>query len=263
MSLVDFHNHLMPAVDDGAQSDEESLAAINAFKDDGVSVIITTPHVEGSITTRSGELATRLAELDVAFGRLQECAAEAGGVRVERGVELLLDVPEPDLTDARLRLAGGNFFLMEFPYMMVPPHSDRAVAALSATGYTPIIAHPERYHGFWDTIELAAEWKQNGAFLQVNGGSLLGRYGANAQKTAIELLRRGWIDYICSDFHARGPTLVTQYRALLEGHGATEQAQMLMQTNPARVLSGQPPIPVAPIQIKGTLWARVKAVFGS
>lgn len=260
---VDFHNHLMPGVDDGAQSVAESIDALNAFKEDGVDVIIATPHVDGSLTTRSDELASRLQELDAAYRSLQACARDVGGVRVERGVELLLDVPEPDLSDARLRLAGGSFFLMEFPYMMVPPHSQRAVRSLSDTGYTPIIAHPERYHGFWETIDLAAEWKQNGAFLQVNGGSLLGRYGAAAQKTAFELLRRGWIDYICSDFHARGSTLVAQYRALLAGHGALEQAQMLMQTNPARVLTGQPPIPVAPIQIKSTLWARVKAVFGT
>ncbi|MGQ0560342.1 MAG: tyrosine-protein phosphatase [Gemmatimonadota bacterium] len=261
MPIVDFHNHLMPGVDDGAQTPAEAIDAIAAFEQDGVAVAIATPHMDGSITNRPAELAARLAELDAGFGALQQCARHAGKLQVERGVELLLDIPEPDLTDARLRLAGGKSFLMEFPYMMVPPHSARVIRSLCATGFTPVIAHPERYHDFGSSIDLAAQWKQNGALLQVNGGSLLGRYGAEARRTAFELLRRGWADYICSDYHARGPTLVAQCRALLESTGGAEQAYILMETNPARLLSGLAPLPVAPLQVRRSLWGRISAVF--
>lgn len=263
MLIVDFHNHLMPGVDDGAQTAEEAIDALMAFKQDGVGVVIVTPHLDGSTTRRPAELKHRLEELDRAFVDLQHCAKHAGGMRVERAVELLLDVPEPDLSDARIRLAGGKFFLMEFPFMTVPPHSARAVRSLADTGYTPIIAHPERYHGFTATLDLAAEWKQSGAYLQVNGGSLLGRYGPEARKAAFELLRRGLVDYICSDYHARGAPLVAQYQALLESRGGIEQAHTLMQTNPARILSGQAPIPVAPLQTDSSLWGRVTSIFRS
>jgi protein-tyrosine phosphatase len=261
MGAVDFHNHLIPGVDDGAQTTEDVVSALSNFKQDGVTTFIATPHVDGGLTTRNELLVERLDEIDAAFVTLQRCAEQAD-MRVERGVELLLDVPDPDLSDARLRLAGGPFFLMEFPYMAVPPQSVRAVRSLSASQYQPIIAHPERYHNLVGTLELALEWKQNGAFLQVNGGSLLGRYGNEPRETALELLRRGWVDYICSDYHARGSTLVAEYRDVLQKAGA-EQAQLLMETNPTRMLNGQPPIPVPPLEIKRSMWGRVSALFRS
>lgn len=261
MNSIDFHNHLMPGVDDGAQTIEESVEAIEAFKQDGVVVIVTTPHLDASLTARPAELGVRLREFDRAFAQLQQCAAKCGGVRVERGVELLLDIPEPDLSDPRLRLGGGKFFLMEFPFMTVPPQSARVVRFLADSGYTPIIAHPERYQDFGSSIDLAAEWKHNGGFLQVNGGSLTGRYGAEPRRIAFELLRRGWVDYLCSDYHARGPALVAQYRAVLEDAGAIEQAYTLMSANPSRMLAGMPPIPVQPLYLRRTLWGRVRAIF--
>lgn len=262
--VVDFHNHLMPGVDDGAQDATETEAALNKFKADGVVAVIATPHLDGSITTHAVQLADRLEELDVGFENLKACAEKVGGIRVERGVELLLDVPEPDISDPRLRLAGGNYFLMEFPFMSVPPHSARVVRQIADGPYRPIIAHPERYSGFVHTIELAQEWKAAGALLQVNGGSLLGRYGKDARAAAFELLRRGWVDYVCSDYHTRGPALVADYCTLLEEMGASEQVHLLTVTNPGRILSGEAPIPIAPLKPQKTgVWGRMTGIFKS
>jgi protein-tyrosine phosphatase len=261
MPIVDFHNHLMPGVDDGAQSAADAAHALAAFKQDGVGVVVTTPHVDGSLTLLPAALAERLASLDAAFEVLQGCAAAAGDIRVERGAELLLDAPELDLSDARLRLAGTRSFLMEFPFGLVPPYSPRVVKGLASGGHTPIIAHPERYRDVWSQPELAAEWRDAGAYLQLNGASLLGYYGPEVRGTAFELLRRGWVDYICSDYHARGSAQVAQYRALLEASDGAEQAQILMQTNPSRMLDGLSPLPVAGLQMKPTLWNRVAGIF--
>ena len=261
MSVVDFHNHVIPAVDDGAQTATEATEALNAFADDGVTTVVATPHVDASITLREDALSDRMAALDFGYIELQRISREVGRVRIERGVELLLDVPEPNLSDPRLRLGGGKFFLMEFPFMMVPPQSARVIKSISESGFKPIIAHPERYHGFAHEIDLAGEWKTQGALLQVNGGSLLGRYGAEARRIAFELLERGWVDYLCSDYHARGATLVADYRALLEKMEATEQVHTLMETNPRRMLEGSEPLPVAPLRGKPTLWTRMTGLF--
>jgi len=251
----------MPAVDDGAQSVEECADALSAFKADGVSLVVATPHVEASCTMSNAALHRRMLELDRAFATVQASAQSLRELQVRRGVELLLNVPNPDLSDARLRLGGGPFFLMEFPYFTVPPHSADVVAGLTGAGYTPIIAHPERYRGIGHEIEIARRWRENGAFLQVNGGSLLGRYGHEARSAAFELLGRGWVDYLCSDYHARGPTLVAQYEALLEEINAHEQAHLLMQANPVRMLDGKKPIPVQPLHVKRTFWRRVAGMF--
>lgn len=260
MAIVDFHNHLMPGVDDGAESVDQSAQALASFLKDGVTVVVTTPHIDGSLTAKPRELAQRLSALDESFTQLQACAATAG-VRVERGCELLIDAPDVNVEDDRLRLAGTRSVLVEFPFALVPPGSPRVLQRFVADGFTPIIAHPERYRDVRSRIELAGDWREAGACLQLNGGSLLGVYGREVRNAAFELLARGWIDYICSDYHARGSALVAQYRGLLEAAGGAEHAQILMQTNPSRMLDGLSPLPVAGLHIKPPLWGRVADIF--
>lgn len=262
MSILDFHNHLMPAVDDGAQTVEDSCFALTAFEEDDVRTVITTPHVEGSVTLDSLALEDRLEQLDVGWAVLSEhAAAHHKELRVERGVELMLDTPEPDIRDPRLRLAGGPFVLFEFPFLAVPPRSADVIGALRRRDYLPIIAHPERYAGFTPDYSLAEQWRQAGGFLQVNGASLLGRYGPDARRYAHGLLERGWADYLCSDYHARGQTSIRSYRELLEDLGAAELSALLTEVNPSRILDGQTPLPVPPLRLKRSLWHRVSGLF--
>lgn len=260
--IVDFHSHLMPAVDDGSQSIEESLNGLAAFINDGVGTVITTPHVRAALTTEPDMLEERLAELDRAWALVSAEAKRAHPDLVfERGVELALDTPEPDVSDPRLRLAGGPFLLMEFPMMTVPPRSAAAISALRMKGVLPIVAHPERYQGFPSDLSLAEEWRRSGAFLQVNGASLLGKYGQRAKELAIALLERGWVDYLGSDYHARGRPNIQAYREEIGRLGGAEQVQLLTESNPARVLAGEPPLPVPPLRMKRSFWDRVNQFF--
>lgn len=261
MAILDFHNHLIPGVDDGAQTVADSRAGLSAFAAEDVRTVIVSPHIAGSLTRKPRELAVRMRELDDGWERLCEIARTTE-VRVERGVELLLDIPDPDLSDARLRLAGGKFVLVEFPFAMIPPQSGGAIKAIRDSGYLPVIAHPERYAGVQSELEILADWKGNGGYLQVTGTSLLGRYGETARTTALELLQRGWADYLCSDYHARGPVLVNDYKTFLEEADATEQARLLMETNPLRLLEGLQPLPVPPLPAQPqNVWRRVTAMF--
>ena len=262
MSIVDFHNHLIPGVDDGAQTIEDAVQGVSAFVADGVTAFVATPHFDGGLTQDQGRLQTRLAEIDEGWSELVTmCRARYPQVAVFRAVELLLDVPEPDLSDARLRINGGPFFLVEFPFMMVPPQATRVLRALSSGAYRPVLAHPERYQGV-TSVDAAAEWKDAGALLQINGGSLLGRYGGRARTFAFDLLQRGLADYVCSDYHARGEPLVAGYRDQLGRAGGEEQAHTLLVTNPGRLLRGEAPLPVAPLRpAQRSVWQRVSAIF--
>lgn len=258
---VDFHNHLIPGVDDGAQTLEESVEALECFRRDGVNVVVATPHIDASLTLEPDELRRRLAEIDAGWALLKDAAArDFPDMTLHRGCELALDVPKPDLTDARLRLNGGRYVLIEFPFMTVPPRASHVIGSLRETGYVPIIAHPERYHGV-SGVEPARKWRESGAFLQVNGGSLLGRYGAEPRRLAFEMLGQSLADYICSDYHARGVPQTSEYEALLIDMGASEQASTLMRTNPARMLEGLEPLPVTPVIEKKSLWRRVSKIF--
>src|SRR5690606_18130079 len=97
--------------------------------------------------------------------------------------------------------------------------------------------------------------------LQVNAGSVLGRYGDGARRVALALLERGWVDYIASDYHARGRAHLRACRAYLEELGGAEHARLPIEATPAGVLEGEPPIPVPPLRTKRGLLARIAGVF--
>lgn len=256
-SAVDFHNHLLPGVDDGASSIEETRAGLQAMTADGVRTVIVTPHLRGMVTERPDQLAAALAEFDEALEAMRTLvAAEFSEIRLERGAEVMLDTPGLDLSDPRVRLAGTSFVLVEFPSLSVPPHSIQALYELKLKGWRPIVAHPERYHNL-DGVDLVEEWRTVGALMQVNAGSLVGRYGERASKLAWSLLERGWVDYLSSDYHARGRLRLTESWAALREAGGEEQLNLLSQVNPSRMLNGEDPIPVAPLQRRRSLWRRL------
>jgi protein-tyrosine phosphatase len=262
MSIVDFHSHLMPEVDDGAASDAEASDALRAFAAQDVSHVVATPHVNGSLSLRADLLAQRLEELDRAWERLQRLAREhVPGLKLFRGAEVALDTPVPVIADERLRLAGSRFVLCEFPFMAIPPNSSGVLDALKGAGVTPIIAHPERYVGVTADCALAAGWKQAGALLQINAGSLTGRYGDRARDNAHALLGRGLGDYLCSDYHARGRPATAGACAILVEMGGEEQLRLLTSVNPMRMLEGEDPVPVAPLTIRRSMADRVRRWF--
>jgi protein-tyrosine phosphatase len=260
--MIDLHSHVIPGVDDGARDVEEALAALRAMADEGVSGVVATPHFDGALTHDHRAMEARLAVIDEGWAKLERAAAGAAGLpKLVRGAEIKLDTPEPDVGEPRLRLAGGDFALFEFPFMSVPPHSARAVSWIRSSGYIPVIAHPERYQGIFRMLNVVEEWRSAGAYLQVNCGSLTGRYGPEAKRVAEELLERGWIDYLASDHHSRGPMPHKACREAIVGWGGAEQAELMMRTNPERLLRNDAPLPVAPLRPAGGLFSRIAKVF--
>jgi protein-tyrosine phosphatase len=247
VSLVDIHNHVIPGVDDGARDVADAVAAIRRLADAGATAVLATPHFQGSLTQEPAAQAARLAELDRGWHAL-EGAADRPAVELFRGVEILLDVPDPRPDDERVRIAGGPFVLVEFPYMTVPPGATRPLAALRADGWIPVLAHPERYHGAGsspeEVVEAARRWRDAGAYLQVNGPALLGRYGQEARMRATTLMEAGMVDYLGSDYHCRGEPQIDEYVGMLRAGGHDEAVTLLTDTNPRRMLDGQPPLPV-------------------
>lgn len=260
--IVDLHSHLIPGVDDGAQDGAEARAGLEAMVADGVRKLVCSPHLDASLTRNGSQLEARLAEIDAGWEELQRIAREVEPeLEVVRAVELKLDLPEPDLSDERLRVGGGRFVLVEFPYMMVPPFSAHVLSALRMAGWYPVLVHPERYTGVSTDLELAREWRRVGAYLQVNGGSLLGRYGQDARRLALALVEAGLADYISSDFHSRGRPRIQEYRSALVELGGEERAELLLSVNPARLLEGEAPFPVPPLPTRRGLMDRLRKVF--
>ena len=263
-SLVDIHNHLVPGVDDGAKHVPGVLDSIERMTRLGIRRIVTTPHIQGSLTLTPGRLDERLGEVTEAW----EAAATAIGeefpeVEYRRGHEVLIDVPEPDLSDPRIRMAATSFVLIEWPRLHVPPGTTRVIRWIRDQGYRPIIAHPERYTGMIHTPDLAYRWQDAGGLLQINYGSLVGRYGREAQTVAFRLLEAGLVVYLASDFHGQPNLKIYKDEAwtTLEERGSTELLEMLCRTNPSRLLEDEEPMPVGGVTRDTRLLSRLRGMI--
>jgi protein-tyrosine phosphatase len=248
--IVDFHSHLIPGVDDGSRTVDQSISSLQAMAAQGMTTCVTTPHFDASLTRNAATLAQRLGEIDAAWARLGEALATRSGLpqlpQLLRGTEVMLDEPEVDLSDPRIRLNGGRFILCEFPGMRFPPNAEWGISNLVSQGWQPIVTHPERYRNLDPRLRVLARLREAGAVFQVNAGSLTGLHGEPAMRTADRILALGWAEYLSSDFHARGVPATLGAIKLLHAQGAKAQATRLTEENPARMLAGEDPLPVAP-----------------
>jgi protein-tyrosine phosphatase len=255
--LGDLHSHLVPGVDDGARTIEDTLESVERLRTAGVRMAITTPHVDASLAHDRRQFEAWMGPVDAAWETAREAVERRfPDFELYRGHEVMVDVPNPDFSDPRLRLNGTSFVLIEWPRLLLPPRTQTVVRTIREAGFRPIIAHPERYHGMASELALAGEWRDLGAYLQVNHGSFVGRYGREAQSTAVELLRRGHVSYLSSDFHARSHLKIylEKSRGWLKEQGAEEQLELLTSVNPWRVLADEDPLEVAPVgEEKGML----------
>jgi len=245
--VIDIHTHLLPGVDDGSPSLEVSLPILQRFVDEGVEVVVCTPHLQASHAARAPH--EKHEEI------FRELAARAPrGITLLRGWEIMVDAPDVDLADRRLGLGGSPAMLVEFPRMNVPAAADRELMRLRTSGIIPILAHPERYWGC--TPDMVRIWRNAGAAIQMDASMLLG--GPNASKLSRALLTAGLVDCIASDNHGDKRSLAGARQWLLE-LGADEQADLLTRGNARRMLDGQAPLPVAPLPVveRGML-ARLK-----
>lgn len=256
--MLDFHNHIIPGVDDGAESLEQSLSALEKMWEQGITHVITTPHFRAS-SVKDPEFESLMRHIDACWEQLVESARENfPQMKLDRGVELALDDPSPVATDPRLRLAGGRFMLVEFPWFTIPPNGVQALIHLKASDMTPIVAHPERYENTDPQMEIFREWKQAGAFLQLNAGSLVGAYGARVERNAWRVLEAGLADYLSSDYHSRGNCLSSGAGERLAARGGVAQLKALTEYNGDRLIQGLDPTPVVPLGRPESRWRRLR-----
>lgn len=244
--MIDLHTHLLPGVDDGARSIDVSVSVLRRFAEQGVELVMCTPHLDASAAHRAPHERHRaiLAELRAAAPPLP---------RLELGWEIMLDMPGVNLTAPTLALGASRAVLVEFPRIGLPPTATEEVRRLRDSGIVPVIAHPERYWGC--TPAKIREWREAGAVIQLDAAGLLGL--EPMAKLARALLEEGLVDVIASDNHGDGRSLLAA-RMWLDEIGAPEQAHVLTRANAARLLDDEPMLPVAPVRMPLGVLGRLK-----
>lgn len=194
---ADLHSHLIPGIDDGAQTLEDSIALIKKLVEVGYTKIITTPHIMADYYRNTPDIINR--GLDVVR---EELLKQNINVQLEAAAEYYLDETfETKLAKDDVLTLGDGYLLFELSFVSYPPNLFDIISKIKDRGLKPILAHPERYLYLSDSIETFQRIKEAGCYLQLNTISLTGYYGKQTQKIAEQLVDNILIDFIASDMH--------------------------------------------------------------
>jgi protein-tyrosine phosphatase len=197
--VIDLHCHILPGVDDGPRTLDESLEIARSAAEDGVELVAATPHVRGDYPTSADTM-------DALLRSTKEAVVAAGIPLVLRGgAEIAIDfLPGLGMAEVRRFGLAGNprYVLLEFPYGGWPLGLDRAVRSLRAAELTPVLAHPERNPDVQGAPGRLGPLVADGALVQLTAGSLTGAGGSQPRKAARALLDLGLAHLIAGDAHA-------------------------------------------------------------
>jgi protein-tyrosine phosphatase len=236
--VIDLHCHVLPGIDDGPTSVEESLLLAHAAQDAGARVLVATPHVSPRYPNGSNMIATLVADLNA---RLQDERIE-----IAPGAEIAaMRVPEMAPEElARLGLGGGRWLLVEPPLTSTPAGLDLVIADLHRHDHRVLLAHPERCAGFHREPRRLESLVDAGALTSLTAGSFAGRFGATVRRFAWSLLQAGMVHNVASDFHDRRerPPGITK---VLDQPHLHELLEWLTDAVPAAILADRE-IPTQP-----------------
>ncbi len=248
--FIDFHNHIVPGVDDGCATVAESLDALRSLYAEGVRTLVATPHL---LVPRLGTEAALDRELEMqrrAFDRLADAVARESDLPV---LGLGQEIWAPDAESVRriagrtdVGLDGSRALLIEFGFDLRGTHED-VIEAVVAAGRRIVVAHPERYRypSGANALAVMRRWRELGALLQVNAGSFTGHYRDHrpeSEARAWAMVAEGMVDIIGTDHHGPrrvGVSPLEAYDALC-ARGEQAAAERAMVERPGQVLRDEP-----------------------
>jgi protein-tyrosine phosphatase len=233
--MVDLHCHILPGLDDGAATMEESVAMAESAIADGITHVVATPHASSAHSFHFARARQLRDELQEKIGNRLKIAT---GCDFHLNPENLASLRR----DARQYCINQrHFLLVEFNEFSIPPAMDQTLHAIQLAGVQPVITHPERNAILRSRPQRLKKWVQQGCFAQVTGGALTGTFGAGPRQDALRWIGQGLIHFVASDAHnTRGRPLRLQpaHKVVLDKFGP-EKARALFEDNPLAAFEGR------------------------
>lgn len=232
--MIDFHSHILPNIDDGSRSLNETIHILKEAQKAGFTKIISTSHyIDGYYEANEDQRAKLLNEVKENFQ----------GMELYLGNEIYITNQMTDLLSEKKASTINNskYVLFELPMNTKAMDVKEVVFRLMEKGYVPIIAHPERYKYVKENIEYVRELADMGVLFQSNYGSSIGMYGKKAQKTQKKLLEEGLIQFFGSDVHTveqvytKMPKILKKLRKII----SEEELEQFSTVNPQKVLNNE------------------------
>jgi tyrosine-protein phosphatase YwqE len=197
-NFVDIHSHLIPGIDDGSKSVEESISLLKKMRSFGIKNFVVTPHIMKGVWENSAD--TILPKLQLIKNNLADNGLS--DITIRAAAEYMLDENFNILLEQKQLLPiKDQLLLIEMSYLNPPVNLYETLFAIQIAGYKPILAHPERYQSFQNNLTAYRKLKNAGCSFQLNLLSLTDYYGKKVQETALTLLKENLIDFVGTDTH--------------------------------------------------------------
>ena len=196
--MIDIHTHILPGIDDGAKTIEESLNILKKAHDSNITDIVLTPHfiVNSKYNTNNKDKYKLLNILN------EELISNNININLYLGNEVYIDTGISNLLNTDIStINNSRYMLIELPMNRKSTIIDDVLYELSKKNIIPIIAHPERYTSYYKDYEFFQDLIDKGCLLQGNIGSLYNKYGLKAKRMIKGLLKKRMISFMASDIH--------------------------------------------------------------
>ena len=259
--MIDLHAHILPQLDDGAESLEESIEMCRISHKDGVRTIVATPHIlPGVYKNNRSTILAKVQELNEAIKKfgVQDSNASThpriNAFRILPGADVHFSSDMPQLCEnGRIVTVNdkGQYLMVEFDFQGIPYHAEDVLFRLITKGIIPIITHPERNFEIGQRPQRYGEMIRMGCLGQVTAMSLTGGFGSGVKQTAEKLLKSGLVHIIASDTHSinRRPPILSAAVREAEKIVGKEEAQRMVTEYPQAVIEGRRPNVPEPIPI--------------
>lgn len=194
--MTDWHCHILPGVDDGVETMDESLVILDRYEQAGIKEVWLTPHIMEDVPNTPAELRSRFNQLTEAY---------RGNIKLHLAAENMMDNLFLERLEAGDLLpigSDGRMLLVETSYFNAPIRLYQTLDLIKSKGYYPLLAHPERYN-YIDSFSTYKKMHDMGVRFQVNLMSLCGHYGPAPRDKAVRLLNEGLVDRFGTDLHRR------------------------------------------------------------
>ncbi len=223
--MIDLHCHILPDIDDGPKTFDESVAMARLAAEDGIAAIVATPHVNEKLYD-PGEISRRVSWLNHLLRK------EKVPVSIMAGADVSV-IFKPEQV-SQYTINDTEYILVEFPHTHLPRHAGEILEQFIDNGLKPIITHPERNPTISGKPQALLELLGDQRYVQITAGSLTGDFGVDAKQCAEHLLRAGVVDVIATDAHS------TEHRKPLLSLGAQAAAAIVGQDAARRMVFGTP-----------------------
>jgi protein-tyrosine phosphatase len=247
--VIDIHSHILPDLDDGARTLEESIQMLRMAYAAGTTDIVASPHANQEYDFDPLTVERKIGELQAAVGDNPRIHFGCDFHLIPENIEDALRAPE------KYSIGHRGYLLVEFSDFYIPPKMSATFARMMQAGLRPIITHPERNQLLQARFASIQQWVAQGVMVQITALSFLGRFGKSAKKTADRLVEQGMAHIIASDAHDtrwRTPDM-REPRDYIQRRYGEEAVERLFMENPRDVLAGVP-ISGLPIPIRRKRW---------